>query len=77
MGVSKIWLSHELSLPEISQLTKNTEMPFGIVVSGRTELMTMKHCLLPAKNNCKRNCQACPHRKKRFISKTGWHTNFQ
>ena len=64
MGVSRVWLSPELTLEQIQDLGQNrSSVPLGITIIGRTELMTTEHCLLMSQGDCDENCDECPRRK--------------
>lgn len=63
MGVSKIWLSPELSLYQIKDITKSfPQMSFGIFIMGPQELMITKHCVLMSLGSCAHNCINCDRR---------------
>ena len=63
-GVSRVWLSPELTLEQIQDLGKNrSAVPLGVTIMGRTELMTTEHCLLMSQGECAENCEECPRRK--------------
>lgn len=64
MGVSRVWLSPELTLKQIQDLGQNrSSVPLGVTIIGRTELMTTEHCLLMSQGFCDENCDECSRRK--------------
>ncbi len=64
LGVSRVWLSPELTLSQIEDLGKDRpSVPLGITLIGRAELMTTEHCLLMSQGPCDENCEECPRRK--------------
>ena len=63
MGVSRIWLSPELSLKQIEHLGKDTPVSLGLIISGYQELMTTEHCLLMSQGPCDQRCSVCARRK--------------
>ncbi len=62
-GVSRVWLSPELSLKQIKTLGDATPVPLGLTVSGYQELMTTEHCLLMSQGPCDQRCSQCARRK--------------
>ncbi len=64
LGVSRVWLSPELTLAQIEQLCQGgTPVPVGITLIGATELMITEHCLLMSQGPCEEHCDECPRRK--------------
>lgn len=63
LGVSRLWLSPELSLAQIDELGENTPLALGITVIGAQELMITEHCLLMSQGACNEDCLHCPRRK--------------
>lgn len=63
LGVSRVWLSPELSLDQISELGKESPVPLGLTVAGFQELMTCEHCLLMSQGPCNQRCGECVRRK--------------
>lgn len=61
MGAQAIWLSPELSLQEIRDLVAGTSAKtnLGLVVYGRSRVMTSEHCVLQAANRCIHDCAYC------------------
>lgn len=65
LGCKKIWLSPELSLNQISDLSsKSPDVSFGIFIMGPQELMIMRHCVLMSEGDCSGKCNVCERRKK-------------
>ena len=68
-GASAIWLSPELTLEEIRRLAPRVPVPTGLVVWGRTRVMTSEHCVLQAIGDCAGRCETCPRRAQAFSLK--------
>ncbi len=62
-GVSRIWLSPELSQIQIEELGQASAVPLGITIMGSQELMVTEHCLLMSQGPCNQECATCPRRK--------------
>ena len=62
LGISRVWLSPELSLGQIAELAETSPVPLGLVVAGAQELMVTEHCLLMSQGPCNGQCEACPRR---------------
>ncbi len=62
-GVSRIWLSPELSQVQIEELGQASAVPLGITIMGSQELMVTEHCLLMSQGPCNQECATCPRRK--------------
>ncbi len=62
-GVSRIWLSPELSQVQIEELGEMSSVPLGITIMGSQELMLTEHCLLMSQGPCNQECAVCPRRK--------------
>lgn len=62
-GVSRVWLSPELSLGQIDVVAEDAPLDLGITVIGAQELMITEHCLLMSQGPCNEDCAACPRRK--------------
>lgn len=69
-GVSKLWLSPELTLEEIAELGSASEMELGVSVFGRERTMTCEHCILQAIGPCGHHCAQCERRQKQLYLKT-------
>lgn len=64
LGVKRIWLSPELSIKQISDLTSAfPDISFGLLILGPTELMITEHCVLMSEGSCAQNCVNCIRRK--------------
>lgn len=63
-GCTGIWLSQELSLPEIQKLGAHAQIPLGVRVLGRHQVMVSEHCILQAADTCIHNCTACKLRSE-------------
>ena len=61
-GVSRVWLSPELTLGQIDDLARTTPIPLGLAVIGSQELMITEHCLLMSQGPCNQQCETCPRR---------------
>ena len=64
LGVSRVWLSPELTLGQIADLAQGSPVPLGLVVAGAQELMVTEHCLLMSQGPCNEQCEACPRRSQ-------------
>ena len=62
MGVSRVWLSPELTLGQIDDLARISPVPLGLAVIGSQELMVTEHCLLMSQGPCNQQCETCPRR---------------
>ena len=78
LGVTRVWLSPELTLSQIEELSgaaaakavaqpANPPVPLGITVIGTTELMTCEHCLLMSQGPCQEDCAHCPRRRSPHV----------
>ena len=59
MGAVRVWLSPELSLDQIRELSRDTPVELGIFISGAQELMITEHCLLMSQGPCNEDCAEC------------------
>jgi putative protease len=64
-GARGVWLSPELTLGEACELAGASDVPVGLVVSGRTCAMTSEHCVLQVANRCIHDCANCRLRQER------------
>lgn len=65
LGANRIWLSPELSINQIKEITKHfPEMSFGLFIMGPQELMITRHCILMSEGPCDQNCKKCERRTK-------------
>lgn len=62
LGVSRVWLSPELTLGQIDDLARISPVPLGLAVIGSQELMVTEHCLLMSQGPCNQQCEVCPRR---------------
>lgn len=63
LGVQRVWLSPELSLPQIQELAAQSPVALGLTVAGYQELMVCEHCLLMSQGPCNQKCSECVRRK--------------
>lgn len=63
LGAKRVWLSPELSLPQIATLGAHAPVPLGITIMGAQELMVTEHCLLMSQGPCNEVCSECARRK--------------
>lgn len=63
LGAERVWLSPELSLPQIAALGKDASVPLGLTIMGSQELMVTEHCLLMSQGPCNEACASCARRK--------------
>ena len=73
-GVSRVWLSPELTLGQIADLAEVSPVPLGLVAYGAQELMVTEHCLLMSQGPCARNCGECARRgaAHRLVDRKGF-----
>lgn len=64
LGARRAWLSPELTLRQIEDLTRDgTPLSVGVAVIGATELMVTEHCMLMSQGPCAEECATCSRRK--------------
>ena len=66
-GGAAIWLSPELSLDEIVQLSSAAPVPTGITVFGAPRVMTSEHCILQVADACIHDCARCGLRQRKLF----------
>lgn len=73
-GISRVWLSPELTLGQIADLAQDSPVDLGLFVSGAQELMITEHCLLMSQGPCAQNCGECPRRSvaHRLVDRKGF-----
>ncbi|WP_350455172.1 U32 family peptidase [Slackia heliotrinireducens] len=64
LGARRVWLSPELTLRQIADLSTNSPVELGLTVYGYQELMTTEHCLLMSQGPCNQKCGECPRRRE-------------
>lgn len=69
-GAEGVWLSSELSLEEIVQISSQATVAVGVFVSGRIRVMTSEHCILQTTGRCINDCSRCTLRTQRFSLRT-------
>ncbi|MGO5476045.1 U32 family peptidase, partial [Parafannyhessea sp. LCP19S3_B1] len=69
-GARGVWLSPELTLGEACELAGASDVPVGLVASGRTRAMTSEHCVLQVANRCVHDCANCRLRQERCALRT-------
>ncbi len=69
-GATGVWLSGELSLPEVLALASVSPVPVGLVVYGRARAMTSEHCILQVAGRCVHDCARCPLRSQDIMLET-------
>ena len=64
LGARRVWLPDELSVAEIRDvaLAVAGEVPLGVLLKGRPELMVTEHCMLTAEGPCGGDCPSCARR---------------
>ena len=74
MGVSRVWLSPELTLGQIDDLARTSPVPLGLAIIGSQELMITEHCLLMSQGPCNQQCETCPRRSvaHRLVDRKGF-----
>lgn len=65
-GAGFLWLSPELAGGQIAEIARHCDVPVGVAVYGRQELMVTEHCVLMAEGSCEQDCASCGRRR-------GWH----
>lgn len=65
LGISRVWLSPELTLGQVANLAVDSPVELGITVSGAQELMVTEHCLLMSQGACDEECSSCKRRFER------------
>ncbi len=64
LGAICIWLSPELNLKQIGELTSSApQMQFGVKIAGVQELMLTEHCMLMSLGPCSEKCDSCTRRR--------------
>ena len=63
-GVTRIWVSPELSESQISTIARRVETPLGVGIAGMTEMMVTEQCVLMALGACARDCPSCARRRQ-------------
>lgn len=63
LGAKRVWLSPELTLSQIKELSHDAPVVIGLTIIGTQELMVTEHCLLMSQGSCNQNCKVCPRRK--------------
>lgn len=64
MGASRVWLSPELTLAQLREVAAGSDVPVGVTVAGRTEVMVTEHCILMTEGECDRGCAGCVRRRR-------------
>jgi len=62
-GARLVWLSPELSGGQLARLGGAVEVPVGVAIYGRQEVMVTEHCVLAAEGECSRRCGSCGRRR--------------
>ena len=64
LGARRIWLPDELSVEDACAIAQAVawEVPLGVMLRGRPQLMVTEHCLLTAEGPCAGECASCPRR---------------
>ncbi|MEC4183479.1 U32 family peptidase [Adlercreutzia sp. R21] len=62
-GAERVWLSPELTLRQIEELSKDAPVELGVLLIGAQELMVTEHCMLMSQGPCDEDCAVCPRRK--------------
>ncbi len=58
-GATGLWLSFELTAPEIARIARACPVPVGLKVAGALRTMTTEHCVLQAAEACTGACARC------------------
>ena len=63
-GAQGFWLSPELTLDEMEAFVPAATAPVGIMVYGRSRVMTSEHCMLQVLDACIHDCTRCTLRTR-------------
>lgn len=63
-GASGVWLSPEVSGREAAFIAAHSDVPTGIALLGRQELMVTEHCMLTPAGACSGTCATCTRRER-------------
>ena len=63
-GAHGFWLSPELTLDEMEEFVPAATTPVGIMVFGRSRVMTSEHCILQVLDACIHDCARCALRSR-------------
>lgn len=63
-GAHGFWLSPELTLDEMEEFVPAAATPVGIMVYGRSRVMTSEHCILQVLDACIHDCARCALRSR-------------
>ncbi len=66
-GACALWLSPEVSLPEMGALCAGAGVSVGVSVYGRQRVMTSEHCVLQVADACVGDCARCALRRRRLF----------
>jgi putative protease len=61
VGAEGVWLSPELRGEQVAAIAKHSDIPTGIAIYGRQQLMVTQHCVLSV-GGCSRQCRSCERR---------------
>ena len=64
LGAQRVWLSPELTLGQIADLSDASTIELGLTVAGKQELMITEHCALMSQGPCNQDCATCARRRK-------------
>lgn len=62
LGADLVWLSPELSGPQLADVASRAAVPVGLGIWGRQEVMVTEHCVLMSRGECNRRCESCARR---------------
>lgn len=62
-GATRVWLSPELTLKQITEVAKDAPVELGVTIIGAQELMVTEHCMLMSQAPCSQDCASCARRK--------------
>lgn len=63
-GAEGVWLSPEVSGRDVAAIAADSELPVGIAILGRQELMVAEHCVLTSSGRCSQRCGTCTRRER-------------
>ena len=64
LGANRVWLSPELSMKQINQLSDGSPVELGIIICGNQELMVCEHCVIMSEGACNQKCSQCDRRRR-------------
>ena len=63
-GSRGVWLSPEVSGRDAAAIAADSDVPVGIAILGRQEVMVTEHCVLTSSGTCSQRCGTCTRRER-------------